>query len=245
MKLYAIYIYIALAIAGCPAPAPHPTPDASPSAPGSFAPVRSGVVVPGPAATSASAATVANDTNEPVAVYLAFGSNSVALPSSNGWGFCTASAKLNCSFQLAAKSTQVLPLNGQYLNATISFVGPVTCNVTKAELNLNNPTWYDVTDISLVDGFNKIIAVDVKDANGFRTLGPVLAKDNEKAFGVYPLGCDICVARQSPPCGFSKGKDGCKGGTQYAPDVPCQYQGPTMSGGSVVTVRLLAGVPLK
>jgi hypothetical protein len=35
-------------------------------------------------------------------------------------------------------------------------------------------------------------------------------------------------------------KDGCKAGTQYKPDVPCQYQGTVKGGGGAVTVTLLA-----
>jgi hypothetical protein len=52
------------------------------------------------------------------------------------------------------------------------------------------------------------------------------------------LGCDICTARDNPPCGIAKGKEGCKAGTQYKPDVPCQNQGKKMGGGSVVVVAL-------
>jgi len=246
-------ILLTLILVGCPRPTP-PVPDASPVAPpASVVPAPTttpttapGTVVPGKAASSSSTVGVANDTDASATVFIAFGSNSVVLPSSPGWEFCPSGGlKLNCSFSLKARTTQKLPLAGQYLNATISFDKPVTCETTKAELNLNNPAWFDVMDVSLVDGWNKIIALDVGDSSGRKTFGPVGPKNNEKALGVYPFGCDICVARQSPPCGFPKGKDGCKGGTQFAPDVPCQYQGPTMGGGSMVTVRLLAGIPAK
>ena len=121
------------------------------------------------------------------------------------------------------------PVHGAWLNATFSFEAPVTCNTTKAEVNVNNPAWYDILDVSLVDGFNKALRIDV---SGGTTLGPVWSiYGNEKSFGVFPNGCDICTARQSPPCGMSPGRDGCKSGTQYKPDVPCQYQGSTMGGG--------------
>ena len=66
---------------------------------------------------------------------------------------------------------------------------------------------------------------------------------NDQLVGVYPFGCDVCVARQNPPCGIPKGTAGCKGGTQYKPDVPCQWQGTTMGGGTVATLRLMAGAP--
>ena len=245
-----LLLVLALVLVGCPAPTPPPVPDAAPvappasaSSPAASAPAPDasvpGAIVPGKAATSASTLAVANDTDRPVFVFVSFGANSVVLPASTGWSFCKATAALNCSFGLGPKNKLEMPLGGKYLNATFSFEKPVGCETTKAEININNPQWYDVVDISLVDGWNKIVSID----GASKPIGPVLATGNEKAFGVYPNGCDICVARQSPPCGMKPGKDGCKGGTQYAPDVPCQYQGPTMGGGGAYTVRLLAGLP--
>ena len=68
---------------------------------------------------------------------------------------------------------------------------------------------------------------------------PVGPTGNEKVFGVFPFGCDICVARHSPPCGIKPGKEGCKTGSQYKPDVPCQYQGTVLGGGTAVTIALV------
>jgi hypothetical protein len=122
------------------------------------------------------------------------------------------------------------------LNATLSAGQPVSCGSTKAELNVNHPGAFDVVDVSLVDGFNVKMAINF---NG-TILGPPVGKEgNEKVFGVYPLGCDICTARQSPPCGIPAGGPGCKAGTQYKPDVPCQAQGPTVGGGGSVKIDLL------
>jgi len=182
---------------------------------------------------------IANASSKPTQVFVAFGADSVVLPSS--WAICaSASQPLNCSFALAADTTQTLALAGKYLNATISFDAPVGCGSTKAELNVNNPKWFDVADISLVDGFNR----DLRVLLGAQQLGPTHGKDdNATAIGVFPLGCDICVARQSPPCGIAPsptpGSAGCKHGTQYAPDVPCQLQGAVKGGGSAVVVTLL------
>jgi hypothetical protein len=170
-----------------------------------------------------------NSTKADTVVYFAFGADSAI----TSWSFCPITARLNCQFTLKAGTTKHLPLGGQYLNATISFGAPVTCNTTKAELNINNPNWYDISDVSLVDGYdNKIMIM----AGGKRIsiAGPT---GNEKAFGVYPMGCDICVARQSPPCGMSPGKDGCKAGPdQYHPKVPCQWQGTVMGGGTAMRI---------
>ena len=82
-----------------------------------------------------------------------------------------------------------------------------------------------------------------EDRAGKHVLGPVTSPSgNEEAFGVFPDGCDVCVARLDPPCGFRKGKTGCKAGVDpYHPKVPCQYQAPGpasgKSGGSRVVVR--------
>ncbi len=178
---------------------------------------------------------VTNTSGEPTTVYVTFGGDS----SVRGWSFC-ADVPGGCRFQLADKATRDLPTSSEHLNATLSFGGPVACGRTKVELNVNNPSWYDVVDISLVDGFDQAVQVVAKDDRGSTTLGPVRSSTgNQAAFGVYPLGCDVCTAREDPPCGIPKGRDGCKAGSQYHPDVPCQYQGVTMGGGSDVTVELL------
>jgi hypothetical protein len=177
---------------------------------------------------------VANQTDGEATVYVSFGSNSVVLPAN--WSFCVATSNLTCSFKLPASKSQDLPLAGKYLNATISFDAGVGCGSTKAEININNPNWYDILDVSLVDGYSNKISI----TTGTTTLGPPAGRDeNEKIFGVFPYGCDICVARQSPPCGIPTGNNGCKTGTQYKPDVPCQYQGPTIGGGSSINVALV------
>jgi hypothetical protein len=176
--------------------------------------------------------TVQNNTDSATVVNFAFGADSVVLPTA--WPACTATAPLNCNMTVAAHSGAALPVGG-YLNATLAFGGAVGCGSTKAELNMNNPKWYNVLDISLVDGYSNKVSI----TSDGKTLGPPLgAQGNEKVFGLYPLGCDICTARQNPPCGMSPGGHGCKGGTQYKPDVPCQYQGPKMGGGSNVVVSL-------
>lgn len=184
---------------------------------------------------------VVNATDKDTTVYFAFGADSVVLP--GAWSFCTATSALNCSFPLKHGSAKILPSAG-YLNVTITFDAAVGCGTTKAELNVNNPNWYDVVDVSLVDGYSNDILIDFSDAAGNKRLGPVLGKKgNEKNFGVFPLGCDICTARQNPPCGMTPGSDGCKKGTQYNPDVPCQYQGATKGGGANIIVALVKPEP--
>ena len=181
-------------------------------------------------------------------VFVAFGSDS-AVQAPTWASFCqVGGSNLECSFSLAKGVTQDLPLGGQYLNATISFGAPVTCGQTKAEVNVNNPRWFDILDVSLVDGYSNEIAIDARDLVGDAgsvVLGPPNGPTgNERAYGVFPLGCDICTGRQHPPCGFDSGGPGCKSGTQYNPDVICQWQGSTKGGGTAVVVRLLAGIPM-
>ena len=180
-----------------------------------------------------------NATARDTTVYVSFGSDSVV--TSATWTVCKGQPKLTCSFALPQSTTQALPTGGSFLNATIAFGMPVGCGATKAELNLNNPAWaHDTTDVSLVDGFNVPVELVVRDTAGVHTFTAAAATGNEKAIGVFPKGCDICVAREHPPCGISPGTDGCKAGTQYKPEPVCQYQGPERpaGGGSSVTVRV-------
>ena len=181
------------------------------------------------------AVSVQNTRTVATTVHVSFGADSKVTAAD--WSFCAGSG-LTCSFPLAASTTKALPNpSGPYLNATFSFDAAVGCGVTKAEVNINNPSWYNILDVSLVDGYSN----DIEITTGSTTLGPVKGETgNEKAYGVYPYGCDICVERQNPPCGIAKGKQGCKTGTQYDPDVPCQWQGTNKGGGGEPgTVSLL------
>lgn len=228
MKRFAIPFVLALFVAvvwvtQCPGPGPAPLPDAAIADAGI---VDTGVTDAGVAdaqpALDATTLAILNGTDGGTTVYVAFGAGSVV--NSTNWAtFCTANGNLNCSFPLLPGGAQALPLGGQNLNATFAFGGGVGCGMTKAEVNINTANNADTYDISLVDGWNVDLAVNV----GGQLLGPTVGRaGNEKVFGVFPLGCDICVARQKPPCGFSPGSDGCKAGTQYNPAVPCQYQAP-------------------
>ena len=245
-------LLLALALLGCPAPssgppaviaidpaskaARHPASTSGPTTRGSVVVSPASILALSstsvPSATQTSV-TLLNTTGTAATVNVSFGADSVV--NATAWPFCTSSGPLVCSFSLAAKESKVVPSNG-YLNATIAFNGAVGCGTTKAELNVNNPAWYDVVDISLVDGFSNKIQITM---NG-TVLGPPNGKDgNEKVLGLYPFGCDICVAQQHPPCGIPAGGTGCKAGTQNNPTPPCQQQGPTMGGGGSVKVELL------
>jgi hypothetical protein len=202
---------------------------------GSLKTSSTGVPMGAPAA-SPSGVMVANETGTDATVYVAFGADSKVGPAE--WPGCPSSG-LVCQFPLAAHASKALPTGGKYLNATMSLDAPVGCGSTKAELNVNNPNWFDVVDVSLVDGFNKPVQIELKDSSGMHTFEAKAATGNEKALGVYPNGCDICVAREHPPCGIQPGKDGCKAGSQFNPEPPCQYQSATKGGGSTIKVSLL------
>ena len=184
---------------------------------------------------------VENLSYAPTTVHVTFGASSVI----KSWTFCAPAdgSQTACTFLL--KDKKELPTKGAYLNATISFDAPMGCGVTKAEIDANNPKWYSTIDVSLVDGYSNRIAVVVQPhVSGVdaAVLGPPVDEvdGNEWVFGLFPYGCDICVERQNPPCGIAKGKEGCKEGTQYDPDVPCQYQGLVKGGGETITIQLRA-----
>jgi hypothetical protein len=189
-----------------------------------------------PFASGSAALSISNQKTEQTTVYVSFGADSKI--TADDWSFCNGSG-LNCNFDLAGSGSKSLPNpNGDYINATFSFGAAVGCGVTKAEVNINNPNWYDTLDVSLVDGYSDNVQIVVTDVTGTTNLGPPLGKaGNEKVYGLFPYGCDICVERQNPPCGTTKGKTGCKTGTQYDPDVPCQFQG-QRSGSRTVEVQL-------
>jgi len=187
-----------------------------------------------------STAAVLNNTKTPTTVYVSFGGNSKVGPAD--WtSFCTA-VPSGCSFPLAAGASQLLPSFGKPLNATLAFDQAPGCGTTLAEFNLSIPGWaLDTANISLVNGWNSNVSIEVSDA---ATLGPTNGADaNADAYGVFPVACDLCVARGSPPCGYDAGgcteagSCGCKSGTQYNPTVPCQE---SFARGSVVTVVLVS-----
>lgn len=183
------------------------------------------------------ASTVTISTSKPTTVYIAFGSDSVI----QNFPFC-GDASL-CSFSLGLNGSQELPINGYYLNATLSFDAPVGCGSTKAEINVNNPNWYDTLDVSLVDGYSNKIQITAVDPSDTTLLGPPNGSTgNETAYGVYPLACDLCAMRGDPPCGYfdaSADGTGCHAGTQFNPNPPCQWQGSVKGGATAVTVSLV------
>lgn len=183
---------------------------------------------------------VTNTTAASTVVYVSFGADSV-IKAADWAAFCTATGLLDCHFTLEHGSRDLPNPKGAYLNLTVSFDG-FGCGATKAEANVNNPKWFDVLDVSLVDGYSNNITMTYTPPGadaGTVTLGPPVGKDgNEQVFGVFPYGCDLCVERQNPPCGIAKGTAGCKAGTQYDPKPPCQYQGAVKGGGGVVEIIL-------
>jgi hypothetical protein len=197
-------------------------------------------------AGSGTTLTLANATPSDTIAFLAFGTDSVVVPALVP--LCGVDAGLTCQFPIKARSTVQVPLASQYINATVAFGAAVGCGSTKAELNLNNPKWYDILDVSLVDGFSNGVEIGVVSTSsdgGTIKLGPPNgATGNERVYGLFPLGCDICTARQAPPCGIVPGGSGCKAGTQYKPDVPCQWQGTAMGGGGAHVTVSLVGIPM-
>jgi hypothetical protein len=207
IKIAGMLVLLASCTRACPSPSPADA--ATPSDAGSYSHVR-----------------VTNRTASPTTVYASFGADSKV----TSFPFCGDSG--GCSFNLAPNASQDLPTGGVYLNVTLAFDQAPGCNVTLGEINVSNPGWNeDTANISLVNGWSNNVEIDVGGSDAGIVLGPTKGPNgNESVFGVYPNGCDICVAKQSPPCGIapcgspdgSPARCGCKSGSQYAPTVPCQ-----------------------
>jgi len=194
---------------------------------------------------------VENRTDAGTTVFVSWGSGNQVAP----WPVCGDSG--TCSFPLAGGTGQDLPTGGAYLNATFAFDKFPACATTLGEVDLGNTTWLqDTANISLVNGWSNDVEIDVAgggERGGMLVLGPTRGPDwgpigNRDVFGVYPPGCDICVARdKNAPCGFKECGDpdgsppecGCKAGTQYDPKIPCQASFPK---GSSVVLALVAGI---
>ena len=240
-----LLIILAIALSACAAKCscgPSPTPDAGADASAPDASPGDSAPTPAPPST-ATKAILSNLTDAGATVNVSFGADSKVTPSS--WSsFCTATPS-GCVLALPAGSTQDLPMAGQYTNATFAFNGPVGCGSSLGEFTANNANGYGTADISLVNGANAKIAIYIDG----QTLGPAIpGGDNSNVSGVFPVGCDICVARQQPPCGIapcgSSPNDGgqacgCHAGGQYNPTVPCQITYQHADAGSLVNVTLL------
>ena len=227
-------------------------PTATPTNAGPTQPTPTATNTPTTAGGGKTQVTIINQSSADVTVYVSFYPDSMVMPPD--WQrFCTGSG-LNCQFPLAMHASQPLPNpNGLHLNFNVGF-NNTGCNsngTTLGEVNVNQPTWYDILDVSLVNGYNSNVEIVVTPTNGSpTTLGPPKGMTgNETVYGVYPFACDVCVARCNPPCGYSKsdplncsnvagcsgcqsnGTDGCHTGSQDQPDVACQYQGSQLGGG--------------
>ena len=229
---------------------PTATPTAAIGATATNTPASGATPTATPVAGDKTQVSIVNQTANTATIYISFAADS-AITQPQWASFCTGSG-LTCQFTLAGNGgTQALPNpSGLFLNFTVAFNAPVGCGATKGEVNVNNPSWYDVLDVSLVDGYSNNVAIIATPTPGQAiTLGPPNGQNgNESVYGLYPYGCDVCVARCSPPCGISKsspllgcdascnncqgnGVDGCKAGMQNSPTVPCQYQGAQLGGG--------------
>src|SRR5262249_41321911 len=103
---------------------------------------------------------ITNQQGAAAEVYVNFAADSVLKPTD--LPFCRVTGQRNCQFTLAPRSSQDFPNpQAKYLNMALAFNAPVTCGSTKAEVLVNNPSWYDVLDVSVVDGFNETIQMNV------------------------------------------------------------------------------------
>ena len=174
-------------------------------------------------------ARVINASDAGTMVYVSFGADSKVHPSD--WASFCARVPSGCAFPLDADAEHALPADGKALSVNVSFDQPGSCagsGIDLGEFTINSGA-YDTADISMVNGWNADMEVRVA---GSKTLGPTAGPDSGAgSYGIYPNGCDICVARQKPPCPWQTpcgGPDGggaacgCQGGTQYNPSPVCQ-----------------------
>ncbi len=117
-------------------------------------------------------------------------------------------------------------------------MGP--CPTTMFEINISpENTTTDSFDVSLVNGFNYSMQITTSD--GPATANVTKATGNQKALGVFPLGCTQCVSQNSKPptyenCPGDPKKCGsqcyaaseCKSGSdEFHPNVKCTIDPPT------------------
>jgi len=119
-----------------------------------------------------------------------------------------------CRMAIPAGKSKKLNLNKGGINISGGLdhepMGP--CPTTMFEINISpkdNPT-HDIFDLSLVNGFN--YSMQIKSSKGLETKHVTKATGHHDAFGVFPLGCSVCVATGSVPpewdyCPGTKSKD--------------------------------------
>jgi len=168
-----------------------------------------------------------NNQSSAADVFINFASNSVINVTNLG-GFCDSQSigSLNCHHTLAANKSEDLPNpDFKYVNLALAFNHVVDCGATKAEVIANNPDWYDIMDVSVVDGFNNKIEIDATEHGKMPVkLGPPAGMTgNQQLFGVFPFACTQCAAILNAPCG-SNGAGECHAGIESNPNPPCQYQ---------------------
>ena len=225
-----------------------PTATLTPTKTGGATPAATPTVTPSPTPGQGKGTQVkiTNQTSSQVTVF-------VKLYAGTPWSFCQTDGSY-CRFTIDAGKTQPLPNpDGGNLNFSASFNTKVyACaladgnTIHEANVNTDPNGTYDTTDISLVNGYNASVKTVVTSGGSSTTLGPVSSKTgNQQVLGVYPFGCDVCVARCKPGCSFippdnpipcptpatcgggcDHGNSECKMGTQYQPTHPCQYQVP-------------------
>jgi hypothetical protein len=141
---------------------------------------------------------IVNNQSSAADVFINFASNSVINVTNLG-GFCDSQSigSLNCHHTLAANKSEDLPNpDFKYVNLALAFNHVVDCGATKAEVIANNPDWYDIMDVSVVDGFNNKIEIDAAEHGKMPVkLGPPAGMTgNQQLFGVFPFACTQCAA---------------------------------------------------
>jgi hypothetical protein len=130
-------------------------------------------------------------------VFINFANDSVINVTTLG-GFCDSQSigSLNCHHTLAANKSEDLPNpDFKYVNLALAFNHVVDCGATKAEVIANNPDWYDIMDVSVVDGFNNKIEIDATEHGKMPVkLGDYPARRRPGRFAFSSSAFCICCA---------------------------------------------------
>jgi hypothetical protein len=198
--------------------------------------------------------TLQNNSGNDVKVYIVFASGlrSYTPDDFNNQGCAMYGGQDRCSMIVPKGGNKVLNLNKGGINLSGGLdhepMGP--CPATMFEINISpeNNQATDTFDVSLVNGFN--YSMQIISSAGPATTMVTNAKGNQKALGVFPLGCTQCVSQNSNPpkwkdcpgdpatCGtysqcYAEGE--CKSGPdEFNADVRCTIDPPTGASYTVI-----------
>jgi hypothetical protein len=111
------------------------------------------------------------------------------------------------------------PTKGQVSPAFSADQCTWNCPQTIGEFTLQGYASQDITDISLVNGFNYPMEI-TSSRDGVQTIRVDSATGNKNKLGVFPFRCDLCNGSNKPGCNLPPD------GTDCSPDNQCHLWQP-------------------